>query len=210
MNFLSLKLKNHNMIIRLRVKELIFTFFIFSVFIVSIIYYVNTMFKNYSLDRHGIPIEAIVTKYSTHSSKGSTSYYIQYKFKTEENNNEWYTSANNLFRESFWNFVSEKEWDDSVDREKINIIYLKNNPKINKPLENKNHFDKYVWFTLSMCVILLISGPLSYGLISAIYEDYNNLKVAIANNELFIYGYKKGKKKSKRRKYFLWDIKKSK
>ena len=209
MSAFDIKVKIHNFIIQIRIKPLMVTLLALSIFVGAVTHYVITMSKNNNLDKKGIQTEAIVTYYSTPSSKGSTSYYLQYKFKADDN--IWYNSNKSFIREGFWNFVSKDEWLDSTGKGKISIIYLKNNPKVNKPLENKSNSNEYFIFTISLGIIILFSGLFSFSFIIVIYNDFHSLKRAIDNNQVFFHTIRKNNRKTRiKNKYFLWNIKKLK
>lgn len=198
MRFIDFKLEKYNVNIHINIKNLLKTFAVLIFFIILTVYYVTTMYKSLNLDKNGVLAKGILTNYGIRLGKPSTN-YVEYTFKV---NNSTYSSNNGVFTIFSQNFYLTssgiEEWNKIINTSTVDVLYLSNNPKINKPIINKYDLPQYLELSFICLLLMSLAGFKTIFNVETIYEDYILAKKNIR---------KTIRKKREVKHYFLWDIK---
>ena len=131
--------------------------------------------------QQGEVVEAEVTDLAVHTQSAYSSfpwvYDIRYRFRVG-NLDVWYSKGDWIGRRNLWSSISELDWQEAQRTQRIDVVYLPDNPWINFPVKSDdlNNVARDMVFFLFVVIVSLML---------AIYArtDYHKALTAIDNDE---------------------------
>ena len=119
-----------------------------------LLFSVITLDREITLRQDGITIKAIVT--NERVSK-DTQYEVQYRFSPDDQAS-WYTASDAMGRSNLWESLTKDDYDLAVTYGKVDVLFLPQNPWVNRPLRSAS--------SNASPVVLLVSslGFVGFGL----------------------------------------------
>jgi hypothetical protein len=85
------------------------------------------------LQQEGKTVKAIVTNERIMTTRNSPSYEVQYRFSPDDGTS-WYTASDAMGRSNLWMSLTKQDYDVAVASGKVDVIFLPQNPWVNRPL----------------------------------------------------------------------------
>jgi hypothetical protein len=115
------------------------------------------------LKSHGIATDAIVTDTQRDTGRyGESGYKLHYQFQPEAGG-DWYSYSDELDRRNLWYSPSMAEWELAQSTQRIRILYLPDDPWINRPVDESPVGDAIAGMVLGlMAAGLCVVGVAGY------------------------------------------------
>jgi hypothetical protein len=102
---------------------------------------ISTIVQDLRLDKEGVVTFAkIANNQEFIDDNGQKRHQIQYQFIVDDN---LYTYADSTGRQNLWHSISKEEWNSLRETNQIKIVYIPDNPWINRPLGKNSAIDSY-------------------------------------------------------------------